>query len=220
MAFKMTHTVPDLYFEYTFADDFRDAAKRELFVSVLPLARAARVRAPRNPELAALRAAAEAAFRRACNKAGEPYAALQIAYSESGEPYIKGRPDLGISFSHSGEIGCALLVKTPDKTPVRCGVDVEQIKPEQTRRLSLADRFFPEELTAEYGKAPPEKRAEVFYRLWTRMEATVKMTGEGIGGCRTARIPEEANRREWQLLDNGGNRYAACAVWEYLPPVD
>jgi phosphopantetheine--protein transferase-like protein len=205
----------ELYFEACPVAPFLDAAKRELFVSRLPLERAARIRSTRKPELAAQRAAAEKALGRAAKRAGEESLSLRMKYTDEGKPMIVDRPDLAVSFSHSGGMACAILAKTPDQTPLSVGVDIEQMKELPSERLLLAERFFAPPLLAEWKEAAAEARTETFYRLWTRMEATVKMTGEGMRACRSeSHLPTPDRIREWRLSDEEGGRYIACAVYE------
>ena len=46
----------------------------------------------------------------------------------------------------------------------------------------IAAAFCSEEENARINAAPPEKKLEVFFSLWTRKEAFLKATGEGIAG--------------------------------------
>ena len=59
------------------------------------------------------------------------------------------------------------------------GVDVEKI-----RRLEdlaqIAQRFFCPEEVRELLSLPPPQRKEVFFRCWSRKEAYIKATGDGL----------------------------------------
>ncbi len=90
-------------------------------------------------------------------------------YLEGGKPVIKGHPEIHFSFSHSGNVAlCAI-----DRQPV--GADVE------TKRKitpSLIAYTMNEAEQSEIASAPESLLA--FLALWTRKEAALKLTGEGI----------------------------------------
>lgn len=90
-------------------------------------------------------------------------------YLEGGKPVIKGHHEIHFNFSHSGNVAlCAI-----DSQPV--GADVEtprKITP------SLIAYTMNDEEQAEIASAPESLSA--FLALWTRKEALLKLTGEGI----------------------------------------
>jgi len=96
---------------------------------------------------------------------------------DCGKPHGKVRAEgIELSVSHSGDwVGLAI-----GTAPV--GLDVEQIDPkldvDGVARMSLA----PEEL-AELAGAADKPRA--FARYWTRKEALLKATGDGIAGLQS-----------------------------------
>ena len=93
----------------------------------------------------------------------------EFDYMEGGKPVIKGHPEIYFSFSHSGTVAlCAI-----DSQPV--GADVEtprKITP------SLITYTMNDEEQALITSAPESLSA--FLALWTRKEAVLKLTGEGI----------------------------------------
>ena len=90
-------------------------------------------------------------------------------YLEGGKPVIKGHPEIHFNFSHSGNVAlCAI-----DSQPV--GADIEtprKITP------SLIAYTMNEEEQALITSAPESPKA--FLALWTKKEAVLKLTGEGI----------------------------------------
>ena len=90
-------------------------------------------------------------------------------YLEGGKPVIKGHPEIHFNFSHSGNVAlCAI-----DSQPV--GADVEtprKITP------SLIAYTMNDEEQALIASAPESLPA--FLALWTKKEAVLKLTGEGI----------------------------------------
>ena len=125
-------------------------------------------------ELLARRAVAEE-----CGAAEEE---IVFAPGANGKPYAPGFP-VEFNVSHSG----ALAVCAADGPGRPLGIDVERIEPIS---LSVAKRVCSaEELRALFGHEPAREefvRTEDpelllrFYTLWTRKEAYVKCTGEGI----------------------------------------
>jgi 4'-phosphopantetheinyl transferase len=61
------------------------------------------------------------------------------------------------------------------------GVDVECIRPIKNVE-DLVARFFSRRENEMFQKLPSEKRPAAFFNLWTRKEALLKATGEGIAG--------------------------------------
>ena len=90
-------------------------------------------------------------------------------YLEGGKPVIKGHHEIHFNFSHSGKVAlCAI-----DSQPV--GADVEtprKITP------SLIAYTMNDAEQALIASAPESLTA--FLALWTKKEAVLKLTGEGI----------------------------------------
>lgn len=90
-----------------------------------------------------------------------------FAYGAQGKPYLREQAHIHFNLSHSGDYVLAAFA------PVELGCDIQQTG--QTGRSSrIAARFFTEE----------ERRALAagvdFYRIWTRKESYLKLTGEGM----------------------------------------
>jgi 4'-phosphopantetheinyl transferase len=108
---------------------------------------------------------------------GTSSAALTFAYGPRGKPAL-ARPwahsRLRFNLSHSGELG--LLGLAHDR---ELGVDVELARPvEELARL--ARRFFSPAEVAALAAVPPAERAAAFFAGWTRKEAFIKATGDGL----------------------------------------
>jgi 4'-phosphopantetheinyl transferase len=102
-------------------------------------------------------------------------AAERIEARSSGQPYLPGRPGLGISLSHTRDLVAAAV-------GVGCtvGVDVEAAAP--VSRAMLRRCCTPEVLAML--DALPAAAAEVeFAWLWTAKEACVKAAGTGLAGA-------------------------------------
>jgi phosphopantetheinyl transferase len=90
-----------------------------------------------------------------------------------------GKPGLacgGIEFSLSRPDGWCAVALSSDSA---VGVDVEPIRP-LAGMGDIVSEFFPPPARAEFAFAPPDERASVFFRWWTRIEAAVKASGRGL----------------------------------------
>jgi 4'-phosphopantetheinyl transferase len=106
-------------------------------------------------------------------------AQLALGFEERGKPRLgaaPGAPPLHFNLSRSGNLS---LVAVSRCSPV--GVDVEKIRlvPEMGE---TAANFFSAAENARLAAAGPEQKLEVFFSVWTRKEAYLKATGEGIAG--------------------------------------
>lgn len=97
-----------------------------------------------------------------------------IAFGAHGKPYAEN--GICFSVSHSGRMA-AIVVDDQE-----IGLDIERIPDES--RLKIADRFYHPNERAYVKKAEDPFRA--FCEIWTRKEAYLKMTGEGISTDLTA----------------------------------
>jgi 4'-phosphopantetheinyl transferase len=59
------------------------------------------------------------------------------------------------------------------------GVDVERIRPMRDADR-IAERFFSAREAEAFCKVPPAEQDAAFFSLWTRKEAWLKATGDGI----------------------------------------
>jgi 4'-phosphopantetheinyl transferase len=102
-----------------------------------------------------------------------PPQSLQFAYTEQGKPFLPGN-EIYFNLSHTGDqFLCGISTGAP------LGVDVEG-----RRRIpdleSIAARFFSPEELQSLLQWEGEERVRGFYRCWTRKEAFLKATGEGL----------------------------------------
>lgn len=102
---------------------------------------------------------------------------VSIQIEESGRPRIEYPGGLGVSISHSGPF-VALALSSDGE----CGVDIESSEG-LPACLPIHDRFFStqEKLWLEEAGNRSDK-GQRFLRLWTRKEAYLKATGQGLAG--------------------------------------
>jgi 4'-phosphopantetheinyl transferase len=108
---------------------------------------------------------------------GEDPASLQFAEGAAGKPFLVrdcAGETLHFNLAHSGRlaflgVACGLNI----------GVDIEQVAlPPDAEQI--VTQFFSVREAGEFRSLPPEIQAEAFTSLWTRKEALLKATGEGI----------------------------------------
>ncbi|MFJ2113521.1 4'-phosphopantetheinyl transferase family protein [Streptomyces sp. NPDC087850] len=105
---------------------------------------------------------------------------LRYRLGAHGKPSLPGGP--GFSVSDTGEV-IAVAVAADRRA---LGVDLEEIRPLPTAEIaSIARRFFGTETARALSSLMEGRRTAAFYTAWTRYEALVKATGEGLVPRRT-----------------------------------
>ena len=102
---------------------------------------------------------------------------LSFSYSKKEKPSLaQTRADSGVTFnvSHSG--GIALLAFTRRR---EIGVDIEQVRSDADWE-AIARRFFSTHEQTQLAALPTEEKVDAFFRCWTRKEAYIKATGDGL----------------------------------------
>jgi len=108
---------------------------------------------------------------------GENPQKIHFEYLPNGKPVLSTKPGcdtLRFNMSHSGEMALYAVARGRN-----IGVDIERIR-DDVAVEQIADKFFSHDEISTLGKSHNKKRNEVFFRYWTRKEAFLKATGEGI----------------------------------------
>jgi 4'-phosphopantetheinyl transferase len=165
---------------------------------------------------------------------------LEIAfqYGARGKPALASNHSKNIlhfNVAHSHEL--ALLAFRQEG---EVGVDLEHIRPEVVRER-IAEQFFSRQEAATLRALPEDRQPAAFFNCWTRKEAFIKATGEGLSrpldqfsvslapGEPAGLLDIQGDLQEpskWLIhqLDGGGDYAAALAVqkpvrqiycWEY-----
>jgi 4'-phosphopantetheinyl transferase len=100
---------------------------------------------------------------------------VAFAYGPQGKPKL-ACSDIGLEFnlSHTGDL--ALCAITRERS---VGVDIEHLRPIDAAE-QIITRFFSPREQAEFFESPLPDRPRTFFRAWTRKEALLKATGEGL----------------------------------------
>jgi 4'-phosphopantetheinyl transferase len=105
---------------------------------------------------------------------GADPAALRFRYGTNGKPALA--PDCALHFnvSHSGS-----MILFAFASDLEIGIDVEEIR--NIREIeAIAQRFFCAEEATEVLAAAAAERPLLFHTCWTRKEAFIKATGDGL----------------------------------------
>jgi len=102
---------------------------------------------------------------------------LAFAYTARGKPVLaapaSGRR-LHFNVAHSDSL--AIYAAAWD---YEVGIDIERLRPIEGAE-AIACRFFSERELAQWRSVPSRQRLEAFFNCWTRKEACLKATGDGI----------------------------------------
>ncbi|MEJ2345906.1 MAG: 4'-phosphopantetheinyl transferase superfamily protein [Gammaproteobacteria bacterium] len=123
-----------------------------------------------------------------------------------GKPYLEPAPgarQLQFNLSHSQDH--ALVAVCLGR---RVGVDVEMVR-QEVPAARLARRFFEPGEADALETLPPAEQLPAFFRAWTRKEALLKATGEGIvsgGGLHRIAVDfSDVPTPDWSALHLGAN---------------
>jgi 4'-phosphopantetheinyl transferase len=99
--------------------------------------------------------------------------ALQFGTIARGKPMLQGHQGLRFNLSHSGQLTLIAV------GPVELGVDLEKVRHLEGQREIARRHFSPSEIQA-LAALPESEQLQGFYRCWTRKEAFIKATGQGL----------------------------------------
>lgn len=102
--------------------------------------------------------------------------AVEFEAGQRGKPRVRGATGAAaveFNASGSGEVGLMVFSRG-----AAVGVDVERHR--EIDELEIARNFFSAEEKAELAALPAEARRAGFFNAWTRKEAFIKATGDGL----------------------------------------
>jgi len=120
--------------------------------------------------------AAHGAFRViAGGRLGVAPESLRWRHGRHGKPYVAW-PDTALQVSMSGSGTLAAIALCDGRS---IGVDIQRVAP-GTDVSRMAARFYPRDEAARIGRARPAERIDLFFRLWARKEACIKVAGDRL----------------------------------------
>ena len=104
---------------------------------------------------------------------GIPPESLVFEHGPQGKPWLPGT-ETSFNLSHSGQwFACAI------SSGGTLGMDIERIQPLDDM-LGMAQHFFAPAEVERLFAIPEDERTHSFFQCWTRKEAVIKATGEGV----------------------------------------
>lgn len=111
----------------------------------------------------------------------ETPAEIQIVAQENGKPYLKGHTNLQFNISHTKNLVLIAFSEYP------VGVDVEQ-EERSSDMLQILEHFFSKKEIESFINQPEDMKNKAFYTGWTRKEALLKATGEGLSALKNNEV--------------------------------
>ena len=140
---------------------------------------------------------------------------VAFTYGAHGKPALDGnRAALSFNLSHSGDV--AVVAVGWDRA---VGVDVEQYRPLPDLAALAARSFAPRE-RAVLDALPEAERPAAFFRCWTRKEAFIKATGQGLAQPLDAFVVSLGPDEPARFLDIDGDpgALARWTLYDVQPP--
>ncbi len=139
---------------------------------------------------------------------------LKIETTSTGKPYLKDYPNLFFNLSHTDNLILIAIANSP------VGVDVEKNE-RNADKEAIIKHFFSNKEQQSFFSQPEELRQLAFVKGWTRKEAILKATGEGLSAMKNYEVsfePETDNQLINTMSDNKflvkdfipSDGYAAC----------
>jgi 4'-phosphopantetheinyl transferase len=118
----------------------------------------------------------------------------ELAYDDNGRPMLVGKT-LDFNISHTENyVFCAIT-----ESEGRVGLDAEEPKRMSSlRSLALAERWFVGGERLAFARNPSLNH---FLEIWTRKEAFLKWTGEGLRGVKSMDVTEVESRCDVRFYD-------------------
>ena len=99
---------------------------------------------------------------------------LVFARHADGKPFLQDHQNIQFSLSHTGP---HMLVAIGLEHELGIDLEARRDMPDQDK---LVDQFFSRQEREQYWWLPPSQRQEAFFNMWTRKEALLKATGQGL----------------------------------------
>jgi 4'-phosphopantetheinyl transferase len=129
--------------------------------------------------------------------------AIRFMFGPQGKPLLELEAGLEFNITHSGDLAAMAF---SSRCPI--GLDLERVHP-FAQLEQIARHFLSAEEASEITSLHGAEQRRAFFRCWTRKEAILKATGEGLSasldGFRVTLLPEEPAR----LVHIRGNDEAA-----------
>ena len=137
-----------------------------------------------------------------------------LRYTEKGRPYLEGQA-VDFNLTHTKTLVLCAIGRPESNVACRVGLDAEDLCSDRMLDpCAMAKRWFS---PAEQELFIQDPTTERFLKIWTKKEAYVKWTGEGLGGLRSADTTAPREVAFWEYEVEGA-AVALCAPPCHLPP--
>ncbi len=133
-----------------------------------------------------------------------------FAYGPMGKPFLPGGPAFNLA-DCKDDVLIAIAPGGPPGGDAELGVDIERLR-RVPDAAGIAERFFAPEERAAFAALPDAQRDEAFLNGWTRKEAFIKATGQGLSMPLDRFAVELAPGRPARLLSLDGALEAGRAA--------
>ena len=123
---------------------------------------------------------------------------IRFSYGTNGKPYLDeslDTMDLSFNVSHSNDAAMYAFARGHE-----IGVDLERVRPFFGMEHVVKRFFSPQEQNA-FRRAAPGRRVRAFYDCWTRKEAVLKASGDGLARSLASFDVSRAGGAEWAIHD-------------------
>lgn len=132
---------------------------------------------------------------------------LIIETTPSGKPYLKDYPSLFFNLSHTDNL---ILIAIADSL---VGVDVEKNE-RNADKEAIIKHFFSEREQQSFFSQPEKLRQQAFVKGWTRKEAILKATGEGLSAMKKYEVSFEIETK-LPIINNCTNN--SFKIKDFIP---
>jgi 4'-phosphopantetheinyl transferase len=139
-----------------------------------------------------------------CARLGRRYKELDICLDGNGKPYLADRA-LEFNVSHTRYAVAVALSDAP------VGVDIERVR---EIGFSVADSVFSDGELALLNNAPGDRTA-CFFEIWTKKEARLKRSGDGLRGLRACDVTRAVPGEELITMRSGQYILSVCSAEKY-----
>ena len=136
-----------------------------------------------------------------------------LCKGKNGKPFFTDFP-LEISVSHTDALVLCAFTEKKDEAH-SLGIDAEAVPNTESYQslVRIAKKYFEAEpLAAElFADISESEFCDLFTLLWTKKESLVKMTGEGLGGMRSALLPD-AFQKSYAIYSDSKKYYISVSM--------
>jgi 4'-phosphopantetheinyl transferase len=143
-------------------------------------------------------------------------AMVRYELGRNGKPRLAAESepsDICFNLTHSGSLALIAVAQGRE-----VGIDVEILRP-MPDAVQIARRYFSADELVALSSLPPEEQVATFFNIWTRKEAFVKATGQGLAyplsQLNVGLTSDPPARATWRTIEDTQPRgtWSLCTLW-------